>query len=110
MLAKLITRVVLEDLAGATVFRRAIDGATQVDGFFGWREARTFAEGIRQVADSLAELLKPDSAAKLVELAEYAIERIEGALEQVDDSAGETSGLVQRLGELHCKAGAIGIC
>ena len=87
-----------------TAFRRAIDDATQVDGFVGWREARTFAEGIRQVADSLAELLKPDSAAKLVELAEYAIERIEGALEQVDDSAGETSDLVQCLGELHCKA------
>ena len=36
-----------------TAFRRAIDDATQVDGFVGWREARTFAEGIRQVADSL---------------------------------------------------------
>jgi len=85
-------------------FRRAIDGATRIHGFVDWREVGTFAANIDQVADSLAELLKPDTAAMLVELAEYAIERAENSLEQIDDSNGEIGGIVYRLGELHLKA------
>ena len=88
----------------AQAFRRAIDDATSIDGFVHWREVGSFAGNIDQVADSLAELLKPDSAAMLVELAEYAIGRVENSLEQIDDSNGEVSGIVYRLGELHLKA------
>ena len=65
------------------------------------------AGSLDQVADSLAELLKPDTAAMLVDLAEYAIERVEGALEQVDDSNGEIAGIVRRLGEMHHTACAM---
>jgi hypothetical protein len=39
--------------------RSVIDNATQVHGFVHWREVGTFAGHIDQVADSLAELLKP---------------------------------------------------
>lgn len=85
-------------------FRRAIANATEIRGFIDWREVGTFAGNIDQVADSLTELLKPDTAAMLVELAEYAIEKVEGALEQVDDSNGEIGGIVYRLGEMHLKA------
>ncbi|MHB9101837.1 MAG: SWIM zinc finger family protein [Sulfuricella sp.] len=88
----------------AKAFRRAIDGATHIHGFVDWREVGTFAGNIDQVADSLVELLKPDTAAMLVELAEYAIERVENSLEQVDDSNGEIGDIVYRLGELHLKA------
>jgi len=88
----------------AKAFRRAIDGATRIHGFVDWREVGTFAANIDQVAESLAELLKPDTAASLVELAEYAIERVENALEQIDDSNGEVSGTVYGLAELHQKA------
>jgi len=85
-------------------FRRAIDEATRIHGFIDWREVATFSGNIGQVADSLAELLKPDTAAMLVELAEHAIERIENSLEQVDDSNGEIGDIVYRLGALHLKA------
>src|SRR3989304_5641223 len=85
-------------------FRRAIDGATRIHGFVDWRGGGTFASNIEQGADSLGELLKPDTAAMLVELAEYAIERVENSLEQVDDSNGETGDIAYRLGELHLKA------
>jgi uncharacterized Zn finger protein len=88
----------------AQALRRAIDGATRIHGFVDWREVGTYADNIDQVADSLVELLKPDTAATLVELAEYAIERMENSLEQVDDSNGEIGGVVYRLGELHLKA------
>ncbi len=88
----------------AKAFRQAIDGATRIHGFVDWREVGSFAGNINQVADSLAELLKPDTAAMLVELAEHAIERVENSLEQVDDSNGEIGDIVYRLGELHLKA------
>ena len=88
-------------------YQRAIDGATRIHGFVDWREVGTFAGNIDQVAESLAELLKPDTAASVVELAEYAIERVENALEQIDDSNGEVSGTVYGLGELHQKACAM---
>ena len=88
----------------ANAFRRAIDDATRIHGFVDWREVRTYAGNIDQVADSLTELLKPDTAATLVELAEYAIEQVENSLEQVDDSNGEIGGIAYRLGELHIKA------
>ncbi len=91
----------------AKAFRRAIDDATRIHGYVDWREVGTFAGSIDQVAESLAELLKPDTAASLVELAEYAIERVENALEQIDDSNGEVSGTVHGLGELHRKACAM---
>ncbi len=85
-------------------FQRAIDDAVRIRGFIDWREVGTYAGNIDQVADSLAELLQPDSAAMLVGLAEYVIVKIENAMEQVDDSNGEIGGIVCRLGELHLKA------
>lgn len=88
----------------AKAFRRAIDGATRIHDFVDWREVGTYAGNIDQVVDSLVELLKPDTAAMLVELAEYAIERVESSLEHVDDSNGEIGDIVYRLGELHLKA------
>lgn len=91
----------------AAAFRRAIDGATRIYGFVDWREAGSFADNIEEVADSLAELLKPGTAAVLVELAEYAIARTEDALEQIDDSSGSVGEIVYRLGELHLKACAM---
>lgn len=88
----------------AAAFRRAIDGATRIYGFVDWREAGSFADNIEEVADTLAELLKPGTAAVLVELTEYAIARVEDALEQIDDSSGSVGEIVYRLGELHLKA------
>ena len=87
-----------------TAFRRAIENATDVNGHVDWRAAASFASNLDQVAESLAELLKPNTAAMLVELAEYAIERIEIALENIDDSDGNISESLQRFAELHFKA------
>jgi uncharacterized Zn finger protein len=88
----------------ATAFRRAIDEATHVHGFVDWREADSFADAMEQVAESMAELLQPDTAGVLVELAEYAIARLEKSMEQIDDSNGAVSGIVHGLGELHLQA------
>jgi len=86
------------------VFRKAIDQATRIHGFIDWRESGDFAVNLDQVVELLAELLTPDSAGMLIGLAEYAIERVENALEQIDDSNGEVGGIVQALGDLHLSA------
>jgi uncharacterized Zn finger protein len=86
------------------IFRKAINKATRVRGFVDWREAGAFASDLEQLVESLEELLKPDSAAMLVELLEYAIERVEDAMQNVDDSNGEVGGIEDSLGALHIKA------
>lgn len=85
-------------------FRGAIDRATDLPGFMDWREAGSVADNIDQVVPELEDLLQPDSAAMLVDLVEYAIERVEHTLEQVDDSGGAVGDIVFRLGELHHEA------
>lgn len=93
--------------AGADVapaFRQAIDSALSTYDLMDWHEAHEFVGSMDQVADSLAELLQPATAATLIELAEYTIGQTEDSLQQVDDSDGEGSDVVLRLGELHLLA------
>jgi uncharacterized Zn finger protein len=86
------------------IFRKAINKATRIHGFVDWREAGDFAGDLEQLVESLAELLTPDSAGMLVELLEYAIERVEDAMQNIDDSNGEVGGIEDALGDLHIKA------
>lgn len=84
--------------------RLLIDDVTTVDGFIDWRSGHRFADPLDQAVDTLAELLTPDRAGALVELAQYAIEQSEAALESVDDSDGLVGDVLCRLGALHLQA------
>lgn len=84
--------------------RQVIDEATDVDGFVEWRAMRNFCVPLDQAVDTLAELLTPKRVGSLVELAQYAIEKTEAALEHVDDSSGQVGDVLSRLGELHLQA------
>jgi len=87
------------------IFRTAIDRAVGRGRFVDWNEMPTYAAGLENLADSLTELLQQGQAAALVDLAEYAITRVEAACEYVDDSnGGEMSVMLARLGELHYQA------
>ena len=83
---------------------RLIDDVTTVDGFVDWRAMHSFSDPLDQAVDTLATLLTPEHASALVELAQYAIEQTEAALEDVDDSNGQVGDILCRLGELHLKA------
>ncbi|MDO8812416.1 MAG: hypothetical protein Q7J38_10380 [Gallionella sp.] len=86
-------------------FRAAIDRAVKTGGYVDWHEMPTYAAGLENIADSLAELLQQGQAAALIELSEYAIARVEAACEYVDDSnGGEMTDMLERLGELHYQA------
>lgn len=86
-------------------FRAAIDRAVKTGGYVDWHEMPTYAAGLESIADSLADLLLQGQAAALIDLAEYAITRVEAACEYVDDSnGGEMTDMLERLGELHHEA------
>jgi tetratricopeptide (TPR) repeat protein len=84
--------------------RQVIDEVTYVDGFVDWRSMGSFSEPLNLAVETLAQLLTPERAGALVELAQYAIEQTEGALENVDDSSGQVGDILCNLGELHLKA------
>lgn len=84
--------------------RQVIDDATTVEGYIDWRSGRSFSDPLEQAVDTLAELLTPERAGALVELAQYAIEQTEAALESVDDSDGLVGDVLCRLGALHLQA------
>jgi uncharacterized Zn finger protein len=90
------------DLAG--IFRKTIDDATRSNGYVAWDEVGELLNTLDEVLGSLAELLQPATSGILVELLEYAIERVEAMLEEVDDSDGGVGEIVARLGDLHIEA------
>jgi len=84
--------------------RLVIDDVTTLDDYIDWRAIHSFVDPLDQAVDTLETLLTPEHAPALVELAQYAIEQTEAALENVDDSNGQVGGILCRLGDLHLKA------
>ena len=86
--------------------RRAIDTAT--GGFIDYGEVGGWAAGVDDVLDSLAGVTAAGYAAQVLELAEHAIDRIEAAMEAIDDSNGECGALLDRAREIHLAAARVG--
>lgn len=84
--------------------RGAIDTATRTRGFIDYGQVGGWATGVGEVLDSLAELTAAGHAAQALELAERAIDRIEAAIETIDDSNGECGALLERARDLHLAA------
>lgn len=90
--------------AKLATFRASIDGAVGTRGFVAYAEMWDYAAGIDDAIQGLAKLLADGHAADVVELAEYALSAVEGALQEVDDSSGHMGGILERLQELHLRA------
>ena len=84
--------------------RKAIDEATRIRGYVEYGAAEGWANGVETVLDTLAEIAAGPRAARVLALAEHAIERIEAAFELIDDSDGYCGGLLERAGEIHLDA------
>jgi tetratricopeptide (TPR) repeat protein len=84
--------------------RRAIDTATRTRGFIDYREAHGWATDVDQALDALADLLQAGRAELALELVGHAIDRIEHAIEEIDDSDGCCGALLKRAGEIHLEA------
>lgn len=84
--------------------RKAIDSATRTRGFVDYREAAGWAADVDAALDTFAELAAGGRAALALTLAERAIDRIERAIEDIDDSDGHCSALLDRARDIHLTA------
>ena len=82
---------------------KAIDQATATRGFIAYDEAGGWASGVDDALDAL-EALDSRRDRLVLALAERAIDRIEGAIESIDDSNGECGELLERARDIHIGA------
>lgn len=85
-------------------FRHRIWSAIAPDDFVRYGEMWDYTDGVEDAIRSIRELLADGYAEEVIELAEYALEKVEEAMDSVDDSGGEMSGIFDSLQELHLDA------
>lgn len=85
-------------------WRKAIDEAVSTNGFVDYHAAGGYASGIDDTIDQVEQLLKQGHAGEVVDLAEYGLRAVEGAIESVDDSDGYLGEILARLQDLHLAA------
>ena len=81
--------------------RAAIDQATATGGYVDYEEARDWANRVDQTLDAVDDLASGPRAALALELAEQAIERIESAQNEIDDSSVRCGECLARAGAIH---------
>jgi uncharacterized Zn finger protein len=84
--------------------RKMIDSATRTGDFLDYRETAGWAGEVDTVFDSIAGLASGARAGLAIELAERAIDRIAGAMEEIDDSDGHCGMLLGRARDIHLAA------
>ena len=85
-------------------YKKVIKQAVGRSRFIDYREMPTYWRYIDTAIDGIEELLDRGHAAAVIELGEYALARVEQAIEHVDDSDGYMSQLLWRLQQLHLAA------
>jgi tetratricopeptide (TPR) repeat protein len=84
--------------------RRAIDGATRTGGFVDYDEVDAWADNVGAALGAIAQLVEGPHAALAMKLALHAIDRIEDAIDEIDESGGHGSGLLEQAGDIHLAA------
>ncbi len=80
--------------------RKAITTATRTGEYVSYYEASGWADGVREALEALEGVARTRPAVA-VKLASYAMERIEKAVEGIDDSDGHCTGLMQQARDIH---------
>ena len=83
--------------------REVLEQAIGIDGFIDYHDMYEYWHGADLAINGIEELLKTGNAAAVVELSEYALRCLEGAMNNAMDD-GEMGMLQHRLEELHLKA------
>ncbi|MGH6934081.1 MAG: SWIM zinc finger family protein [Dongiaceae bacterium] len=102
------------DLAAATIdaddkmiearLRKALDRATRTREFVDNRAASGWAAGVEGVLEAVAGLAAGERANLAIVLVVHAIDRINSAIENMDDSDGHCGGLLRRARDIHLAA------
>jgi tetratricopeptide (TPR) repeat protein len=93
-----------DDKTVAARLRKMIDSSTRTGSFVDYHEVADWAAGVDAVLDSIAGLASGARAGLARELAERAIDRIAGAIEDIDDSDGYCGTLLGRARDIHLAA------
>ena len=83
--------------------RAVIRQAMTIDGFVSWRETWDYSSGVERVVERVRDMLD-EHPAEVIELAEYAMEIWEEAIQSIDDSDGCTGTILDDLHQLHLDA------
>jgi uncharacterized Zn finger protein len=86
------------------VLRAAIDKAIRHRGFVEYAAMPGYARGIANVIGSVENLLQRGHAKEVRELSERALQRLESAMNELDDSDGEMAPILERWQEVHLEA------
>ena len=92
-----------DDKTLAARLGKAIDQATATRGFVEYGEAGGWAAGVDEALDAL-EALDAKRDRLVLKLAEHAIDRIETAIESIDNSNGQCGDLLERARDIHIRA------
>jgi tetratricopeptide (TPR) repeat protein len=93
-----------DDKAVEARLRRAIDGATRTGRFVGYDAAAGWANRVATALDAVAGLATGEHSGEALRLAEHAIDRIERAIESIDDSDGHCGALLEQARNIHLSA------
>ena len=94
-----------DSISGAAkAWKNALAQATHARHFVDWRAMPDFSQRIAELLDRLETWGTSVSAALVIELAEYAVDRVEDANQHCDDSNGEMGDLLTRIGGIHLTA------
>ncbi|GMR07712.1 MAG: SWIM zinc finger family protein [Gammaproteobacteria bacterium] len=84
-------------------YRKVLDQSIGIDGFIDYHDMYEYWRGADLAIDGIEELLKTGNAAEVVELSEYALRCLEGAMNNAMDD-GEMGMLQHRLEDMHLSA------
>lgn len=87
--------------------KKVINNATRIRDFVDYRAARGWAAGVSAALESVAALVQGGQANLALKLAEHAIDRIEQAIEGVDDSDGHCGALMEQARDIHLEAAGV---
>ena len=90
--------------AGIALARKTLEKAIRIRGYVEYREMRDYAAGVEAAIGSLDALLVNGHASAVIDLCEAGVCWLGAAIEEVDDSDGYMTMLIDRLQNLHLRA------
>ena len=89
---------------GVSAARQAFKKAVRVHDFVHYREAYSWARGVDDAIDNIAQLLEDRQATAVIDLCESALKDLDAAMGAIDDSDGQLATLRDRLQDIHFRA------
>lgn len=100
---KLLMAATVAESSGLSDLRKVVKQATRTNGFVEYREAGSYANRLKDLAELLSQRIA-DGQSELIEVIDEAIALAEEALQYIDDSGGEVMPAILELRKVHLAA------